>query len=92
MAHGHAGPGAGALYYPRSVTASIANQPDKEPERTIMGRKSHFTGLQSQLRVPAKAAVAGVPPVYRAVCRMAQGLLAVPMHPFDSFATCRDSR
>ena len=57
-----------------------------------MGRKSHFTGLQRQLRIPAKAAVAGVPPVYRAVCRMAQGLLTTPMHPFDSFAACRDSR
>ena len=40
-----------------------------------MGRKSHFNELKSRLRIPAKAAVAGIPPVYRAVCRMAQGLL-----------------
>ena len=57
-----------------------------------MGRKSHFTELQSRLRIPAKAAVAGVPPVYTAVCRMARGLLSWPMHPFDSFAAYRDNR
>ena len=73
------------------LRVSVATQPDKEPERTIMGRKSHFIELRvdsgSQQRPPL--------PVFRQSKSGLQdgtGFACRPMHPFDSFAAYRDNR